>query len=467
VVSATAASVAVERPPAAAPALPTFRWRVWSLLVPALFAWLAVEDQIRKSLDNPIAVFFVKDLLTLAIVVPCLAPARLRAVGRVVPRWLVGLIGWGFVLYLLGSLNPGIENALVPLVGIKLTFSYVPLLIAGARFGVEGGDVRTLSRVLLAISGLVAGAGIYQALVDPTFLNPEAAGGLEGAQLRMERGGIQYVTSTFLSPARYVMFLFFGAGAGMLLYLTDRTPPARALGLGGLGLASLALVTSGARLGVAGLALILPLAGGLLWLGQRRTGALSGRGRGQRATPGQALTLVLLVAGAVALASYFLPPVADALQFYWESLFALRAEGTLSRLQTHLELANPDLRTWIFGHGTGTASFGIGYVGEDLNYSVEGGYGAMIWELGGIGLLFYLLLAAAITAIFVRPPAFDPARPPTALAPAYGSIVLFSLWYVNILAPVLQQYVVAVFLWFFTGMALAERAPRHGAARRP
>lgn len=433
------------------------RWSGWQALLSLFFTWLALEDQVRKSFDNPIGIYFVKDLIALALIAPCVRPRLWRREARLVPRSLAAILAWGFLLHLLGSLNPGLTNPLVPLVGLKLTFSYVPLVLVGARFVRDGGDARTLCRTMLFIGVLVSAAGIYQATVDPTFLNPEPAGGLEGAQLRMTRGGVQYVTSTFLSPARYVMFLLFVVGAGALLYLTEETPARRVLAITGLGIVALALVTSGARLGAVGLGGVLLLIYGLLWLRDRRVRLGTSRSPRRRVSIQRGIAIALLIGATVAVAAHQLPPVADALLFYWESLFADRAEGAFSRLRSHLELANPDLRTWVFGHGTGTASFGIGYVGEEVNIMAEGGYGMIIWELGGLGLAFYLLLATSLTAILLRALSDSRQRPVWAVAPCLGAVIVFSVWYANILAPVLQQYVVSVFLWLFTGVILGSR----------
>ena len=46
----------------------------WPVLVGALFCWLAVEDLIRKVLDNPIGVYFVKDVIVLVLLIAALRP---------------------------------------------------------------------------------------------------------------------------------------------------------------------------------------------------------------------------------------------------------------------------------------------------------------------------------------------------------------------------------------------------------
>lgn len=429
----------------------------WEGALSLFFFWIAIEDQVRKALDNPLSVYFVKDALLVFLLALCL---RRRSGHRrsILPRTMAATLLWGLLLHVLGSFNPLLLNPLTAAVGIKLTFTYVPFLYVGYRFAEERGNLRAVFQTILVTGVIVGLAGIHQALVDPTFLNPEPTGGLEGTQLRMAREGVEYVTSTFLAPGRYAMYLMNVVAVAMFLYLVETRRSGKAMILVALGVLALALATSGARLGVIALAFMVPGTALVVRAGTRdRPPARA------RVSVRPILGLLFFVATVLAVSAMLVAPIGDALSYYWDSLFSRGGQGLVERLEYHVVAAGEaDLATWVFGRGTGSASFGIGYLPDAPEVMTEGGYAAILWELGLPGLLFYILLAAEVSLVFWRPiRAAPPSTTLGAVVAAFGPLTLFELWYVNILGPILQQYVVAVFLWFLTGvcLGLARQAP--------
>ena len=75
-----------------------------------------------------------------------------------------------------------------------------------------------------------------------------------------------------------------------------------------------------------------------------------------------AVTLVLLLS----------ERVQTIVDFYRETLAAPES-GVRSRAEVNLAFLNFDAATWLFGHGTGSASFGIQYVLADVEFASEGG----------------------------------------------------------------------------------------------
>lgn len=420
----------------------------WERLLFVLFVWMAVEDQTRKAFDNELWVSLIKDAVVAAILFDCLS--RNISAGHRMPRWLGATLIWGLVLYLLGAVNPKLSSPLIPLIGLKLTFFYVPLFLVGQRLAADTGRLKPIFETILAVAAGIAGIGIYQALVDPLFLTPEQAGNLEGAQLWLTRGeGIRYVTSTFLSPGRYVLFLLNGLGVAVTLLLWD--DQRRRLRFLALTIILAGALTSGARAGVTSVIATATLA------------ALLGRSRAWR-SPSQrhlwtkrylltsALGLLIVMASAVA----FSPQATSIASFYWNSLVVDESNAIGPRVVAYLEQFSPDVigvDTWIFGNGSGSASYGVNQLVSVPESVTEGGYIWAVWELGALGLLFYLALAFQLSTLFLRPPAGAPSQARRALVIGLGPVVLWELWGLNLLGPILQQYAVAIFLWFFCGLA--------------
>jgi hypothetical protein len=429
----------------------------WQLGLMAFFVWIAVEDQLRKSLENPLVVYLIKDVVLAFVLVRCLQTARVRPRKPAIPRAFGMILFWGLILHVLGSLSPLLTNRLAALVGIKLAFSYMPLIYLGYRFAEEGGRIDRFCRSVMLTGVAVSMIGVYQATVDPTFLTPEALGGLEGAQLRWSRGSVPYVTSTFLSPGRYVLYLLNVFAAGLYVILVEPRRRLRLVWLALLGVIVLGLITTGTRLGLAAVPLLLATLVAVAWI---RVAHRSSQTRLLARSGTTAAVVLLFSIALLALAANFSPPVADALSFYWDSMFSKGGAGFLDRQLYHVEeITKADPLTLVFGRGTGSASFGVGYLQDAPEVMTEGGFASIVWELGILGLVFYCALAGYVSSAFLdlRRAAAAPGTPLIAFMASFTPLVLFELWYVNVLYPVLQQYVVAVFLWFLTGVCLALR----------
>lgn len=428
-------------------------------LVYCLFAWMTFEDQARKNMGNPLWVYFIKDALIIGTYLLCLRPRALRSLPMVLPRGLKTVLLWGLVIHTLGAVNPRLETPLLAAVTLKMTFFYVPLFYVGFMFARGNHRLAALLRTIAWAGAIAAAIGTYQALVDHEFLTPEPVGQLEGAQLRMTREeGIHYVTSTFLSPGRYVFFLLNCLAAAAALWAWPRTRRERSHGLISAALIVVGLATSGARAGIVALLLMLPLAYVFSRLGEPR------RRIGFRPVSWRRAELALFGAvGALVLVALLSPAVANVLGFYWDSLTQDHLGSVSSRLGINLWFTEVDATTWLFGNGTGAASLGTQYLGRRSDIVAEGGYISTLWELGILGLVFYLALAQQVTSLFLRAARLAEGTTHRLLAITFGPLFFVELWYLNIIGPVLQQYVVAIFLWFFSGVLVGVR--ESGATR--
>lgn len=414
--------------------------------VAALLVWLPLEDLVRKTFASPLLVYAVKDALILLACLPILTRR-----GPSLPPALPWILAWGALLHALGSLNPRLPNPLVPLNGMHMTFFAMPLLPVGVVLARRESVVLKLLWVLALGGVLVALVGLTQSLVDPGFLNPEDPAGM---QLRMVRRDVQYVASTFLSPGRYIAFLLNGCAAAMTLSLCEIRPRWRRGALIAVLVSLAGLLTSGARVVLLTVPFLLVTAWLLAAISHGRMVRQGGRlSVPQSVNPRRLLALavsVLLIASVTAATS---PRIAGIFGFYWEDLFAERGEMLKGRVELNLGLGNFDGWTLVAGNGTGSASMGLQYVAPAGSLPwVEGGFTSVTWELGCLGLVFYVLLAGSLSAIFLRQRGRGGSLLVNALSAALGPLVVFELWFLNILGPVLQQYTAAIPLWLFSGI---------------
>jgi hypothetical protein len=111
------------------------------------------------------------------------------------------------------------------------------------------------------------------------------------------------------------------------------------------------------------------------------------------------------------------------------------------------------------GHGTGSASLGLQYVAKldpraVISYSVEGGYAAVLWEWGVIGLVFWmwwsvrLLWKLWVVSTKVAGTAYHLFAFSAFL---YAFFILIAWFYLG-MQPY-QNYTTQAYLWFLAGIA--------------
>jgi hypothetical protein len=379
-------------------------WRAGTFI---FFAWLFFEDFARKYLGNNMAIYFGKDVLVAVIYLSYFIAYRRKQVRTFRPPFLIPLLlfVWFGVIQVF---NPASTSFFFGILGLKLYFYYIPLLFIGYSIIQTEEDLRRFYPFLMLLTVIVAGLGIAQAILGHTFLNPavmqeeirELSANYRTAPIS---GVIVYrPTSVFVSAGRFAFFLVpaflfaFGYGAYLLLRSKERRL---------FTLLTLAVTTSAIAL-CASRGTLLWTAGSIivcvpafLWGCPWQKGQLLRvfRGFQRAALAGVAALLLTLVFYPDALKNRFL--------FYWETLDPSSTNSELlHRTQTYplqqLGFAF-DYPRWPYGYGIGTASLGTQYISRILHIppvgiGVESGFGALVLELGIVGLLLYLISAAAI-----------------------------------------------------------------------
>src|SRR5260370_11370232 len=170
--------------------------------------WLLFEDFARKYLGNNMAIYFAKDFLVAVVYLSLFLAWRRNQIEGFKPPFLVPLLFlvWFGVLLVF---NPASPHLVFGVLGMKLFFYYVPLMLVGYALVGSEFELQRFFRLNLIPILAIAGLGIAQSIVGPTFLNPstmqedirELSALYRVAPLS---GAIVYrPTSVFVSTGRY------------------------------------------------------------------------------------------------------------------------------------------------------------------------------------------------------------------------------------------------------------------------
>lgn len=435
----------------------------WRFGVFIFFFWIVFEDLARKFSGNDLALFLVKDVLLIVTYASFLFSLKGEKESRdrlTTPALLpIALwVAWGIV----GVFNPGIRNPIVPVMGIRMNFFYLPLLFIGYYFF---SSIQLLRRFLifyLVTVVLVGIAGIAQVALGPEFLNPEGPVlGILAATQRRELGGFgfDYLNSVFGNAARFGRFLLAALpiAAAAFVYSARRRGPLRLLGGVSLLLITINLITGGSR--TLFLLLALSILGFTILL---LRGSFDASAR-------FILFTGLAVVGGLTLVASLNPMRSEGVfGFYRESLVpGSRYFEVSNRLERYAftnrgSIIGSVKRSGFLGHGTGTASQGRQYLkslgSSETEVPVEGGFASIAWENGAIGLGLVLWWSLSILKSQARN--LRQLRQ-TGLYPlAAGTF----LWSIAFLGPLMfmgmqnfQDFVPNSNFWFWSGVLLSLR----------
>lgn len=505
--------------------------RQWRWGITAFFLWIVAEDLIRKYMGNQIVLYGAKDLLIVLTYASFLLWRRTSPSAREWKNPLEVPLLVFLAIAAVNCFNAGIDHPAIPLIGLRMSLLYVPLLYLGYVYFDSDARVRRFIMLSLGAGAVVAFLGLLQSLMGLGFLNPR--GFVPGLRLELIRVTpesqlmIPRPNSVFADAGRFSQYLFvlFYLGMGAIGYWHHQGTAADDTAGG----------THVQRRGLAGkprfpweVSYSGRAPGGMRrgWLVSRRNPPSDSRqvlrrvsrwlaGQGRRTliiwlsfgliTAGlfvsaQRAAVVLLAVSFVAIVviacleklrswvirgkSSRFPLAKTAIcavgviggysLFRWDHLLAVYrfCIETLSPLARETELAWRPSVYWqdivkavresgLVGHGTGTASLGLQYV-YDLDYmyadqlypyAIEGGYAAVVWEFGLLGLAVWLwwttrlVIASVQTTRSLRGSRF------------YWIGVSLSIFIFCFLFPyfflgmqVYQNYVINAYHWFLCGL---------------
>jgi hypothetical protein len=430
------------------------------------FIWLLVEDLARKYLGNNMGVFFAKDILVgLAYFSFFLAYRRKEInlqVFRPPFRWALLLLVWFAAIQMF---NPASTSIFYGLLGIKIYFYYVPLMVLAYAFMDSELALRRFFFLNVGLILVLASLGIVQAIVGPTFLNPEVLGQDIRALSSLYRaapisGVVVYrPNATFVSAGRFSNFLIVSwlVILGFTGYLLLRNRRGRLMAFVGLAITAagcLLCASRGVFMWCAGSSIV--GAAAFVWGAPWRQGEVRRVLRTLvRVVLGITLAVVLLLAtypealmNRLAVYSETLDPRSPATELVhrmWDyPVKALLLAFTYDR--------------WPYGYGLGSVSLGVQYVTRFFNVSppawgVESGFGCIIIEMGIVGLALWFVMGAALLVSawkVVRQLKGSPWFPLGFIIFWYAFLLLIPFTFQGLQA--YQDFLLNSYVWFLLGV---------------
>jgi hypothetical protein len=379
----------------------------WRNGVYFFLSWLLFEDFARKFLGNNMAIYFAKDFLLLVVLISFMAAFRRKEVTIFRPPFLMPLL----IFIWFGGMqifNPASTSIWYGLMGFKIFFYYVPLMIVGYALLNSEAELRRFFTINLVLVLIIVSLGIAQSIIGPGFLNPA----VQAEELRLLSGLYRVSpitglvayrpTSVFVSAGRYSNFIMVAwiLVLGFSGYLLLRHRKGRTLAFIAIPVtAAGAFLTSSRGSFLWGIINAAVTTAAFIWGAPWRHGETLRVFRSiQRVAIGIGLGIVLL--------------------------FYAYPDALLSRLAVYQETLMPDSPTsevtnrgwtypvdnflgafnyerWPYGYGIGTTALGGQYVARFFNVKppvagVESGYGTLVVEMGIGGLILWLIMSVAI-----------------------------------------------------------------------
>ena len=436
-------------------------WRSGVLL---FLLWLLFEDLARKHLGNSMIIYFAKDAIVGACYLSYYSARRRHHVEVFKIPFLVPLaVFFGFaVIQVFSTQSPSI---LYGLLGLKAYLYYAPLMLLGYAMIERPADLNRFLLVSLVAGTVIAGLGVAESVLGTSFLTPddvapELYGLTHTIRFSPVTNSASAVTSSiFVSSGRFSFYLILlwilvmGASGYMLL---SRRPGAKYVFLG-MGVVTVAIVITGTRTPFIFMALsALTMTLGFLW------GTTWSWGKGHRLATALRRAFLVGTIALILMAEVFPLALGGRWNFLAETL-SFSGEGSDLRNRgwdypTENLLSAFHSPCLLEGCGTGTNSLGVQYVASLLDrpfpsFGVESGYGALIIEMGLIGVVLWVVWVSTLLWSGWR---IVKQLRQTVYFPIgfaiwwYACVLLVLLMYLNMAA--YQNFVNNAYLWVLIGV---------------
>ena len=304
--------------------------------------------------------------------------------------------------------NPASTSIWYGLMGFKMFFYYVPLIIVGYALVNSEAELRRFFTVNLLLVIVIVSLGIAQSIIGPSFLNPA----VQAEELRLLSGMYRVSpitglvayrpTSVFVSAGRYANFIMVAwiLVLGFSGYLLLRHKKGRTLAFIAVPVtAAGAFLTSSRGSFLWGIINATVTSVAFVWGAPwRQTEAQRVFRSIQRVAIGIALGIILLF--------YAYPDaLLSRLAFYEETLLPDSPTSEVVHRSWTYPVDNFlgafNYERWPYGYGIGTTALGGQYVARFFNakppvVGVESGYGTLVVEMGIMGLILWLVMSVAI-----------------------------------------------------------------------
>ena len=426
--------------------------------------WLLFEDFARKFLGNNMAIYFAKDVLIVFVYVSFLMAYRRKAVQSFRPPFLVPvlLFVWFGVMQVF---NPASNTLVYGLLGVKVYFSYIPLVFLGYALINSEDQLRKFFVVNMFLALIIGGLGIAQSILGPSFLNPAHPAEEIREMSTLYRTSLisgvsaYRATSIFVSAGRYADFILVSwlLILGFTGYLLLRHRRGRNLAFVTVATMYAAIVLAASRgLFMWGTGSVMLIATAFLWGAPWRQREVARVLRTlQRAAMAIALAIIVL---------FFIFPDAllSRLSIYSETLTPGSASSELQLRTWDYPVKNFlgafTYDRWPYGFGIGTSSLGVQYVAhvlheKPMNIGVESGFGSLVVEMGIGGLILWLIMSIAIVWSswrVVNKLRGSPLFPIAFIIFWYALMLLLPITFTSM--ALYQDFVMNAYLWLMLGI---------------
>jgi|SRR5579859_4041320 len=452
----------------------------WRVGLYSFMAWIMVEDLVRKYLGNNMLIYFAKDFLLLMLCLSFFFAWRMSLRKAYKPPFLITLLVF-FAYCLIQVFNPASKSIFYGLMGLKLYFFYVPLLVVGYALIDSEDQLRRFFLFNSVLILIVTAFGIVQSILGPGFLNPAKIQEDIRSLSTLYRvspltGLVAYrPTSFFVSAGRFQNFLVVSwcLALGFGGFLLMRKMKGRSLGFLTVGvLAAGGLMTASRGVFVWLLVTGTVVIPGFMW------GASWRREQLERVMRIALRTMLFVAAAIIILLILYPQDLASRLAIYSETLSPYSPASELGFRSEEYPfqnfLAAFDYPRWPYGYGLGTASLGVQYAAKllhvpPMNLGVENGYGQLVVEIGIAGLVLWILLAFRITTCAWRAAKGLRGTPWFPLAFAI-------FWYVFLIAVPMsfygfiayQDFILNAYFWLMLGILFRlSEVPFESKVRQP
>jgi hypothetical protein len=428
--------------------------------------WLLFEDFARKFLGNNMAIYFAKDFLVAVVYLSFFVAHRRqdKDIQKFHPpfRIAVLLLLWFSVAQIF---NPASTSLFYGILGMKLFFYYVPLLFLGYALINSETELRRFFYINLGLILVIAGLGIAQAIIGPTFLNPsvmqeDIRSLSQTYRVAPISGVIVYrPTSVFVSTGRFsdlliVAWIIVFGFSGYLLLRHRRGRIFALIALATIAAACLMCASRGVVMWTLGASVVGAVA--FIW------GAPWRQGEARRVIRTLQRAVLGIALGFIALLFAFPQALLDRLAVYSETLDPRSPASELVHRTHDYPMANFlaafNYDRWPYGYGIGTMSLGGQYVARIFHVQpptigVESGFGNIVLEMGIVGLVLWLILGAAISISawrVVRKLKGSPWFPLAFMIFLYAFLLLIPITYTGLQA--YQDFILNAYMWLLLGI---------------
>lgn len=417
----------------------------WQYLLAGLLIYIAFAGSLILWSEQSAIFLLAKDLffvLPLYVAVLLLRPQLLAP--AVLPPWLTLSLLFLSLVVLLQTLNPGVVNVALALIGVKVWLLYIPLAYVTAAILRTPEDIVRLLRAMVLVAPIPCIIGLYQwslsevigyreALTD--FYGDAAAGATQNFTQFTMGGVIRRIPSTFSNSASYFVYTLCLLSASLALQALDWSRAWRVFARCLIVLLVIAGALSGMRA-----AFVFPPVLLLVYA------LISGRGVGAL---GGAVLVCLIGVSFLYATGFDTDELAEGVAEHT----GLYQEQNFSWVQFSYALEQAP-----FGMGTGTNTVAGRFATEGLTAAEKaslGGYEVQfaktVYELGVFGLVPFLLIMGGLLyhgivgTLRVREPRLRRAHA------AFGSFVLIVFVYF-FKAWVIDVDPANVFFWVYVGL---------------